>query len=100
MALLIRSQTEGWWVLVLENEQGHPRLVTGGFLGTVLHNKRSLRLVVLNSCEGARGSRSDPLRRHGAEFGSARNSGSDCNAIRDQRPGRDNFLARVLHRTS
>lgn len=47
-------------VLVLENEQGHPRLVTGGILGAVLHNKRSLRLAVLNSCEGARGSLSDP----------------------------------------
>jgi len=47
-------------VLVLENDQRQPRLVTGGFLGAVLHNKRSLRLAVLNSCEGARGSRSDP----------------------------------------
>jgi len=30
-------------------------------LGTILHDHRSLRLVVLNACEGSRSSRSDPF---------------------------------------
>jgi len=48
-------------VLVLENEQRQPRLVGGQQLCTLLHDHRSLRLVVLNSCEGARTMPSDPF---------------------------------------
>ena len=37
------------------------QLVSGSFLATVLHNHHSLRLVVLNACEGARTSLDDPF---------------------------------------
>jgi hypothetical protein len=48
-------------MLAMEDEYGRSRLVGGGDLGTLLHNHRWLRLAVLNSCEGARGDRSDPF---------------------------------------
>ncbi len=48
-------------VLALEDEWKKDRLVTGQDLGTLLHDHRSLRLVVLNACEGARASRTDPF---------------------------------------
>jgi hypothetical protein len=35
--------------------------VNGQFLGTLLHNHRSLRLAVLNACEGARTGRTNPF---------------------------------------
>ncbi len=47
-------------MLLLEEENGHGRPVSGQYLGTVLHDHRSLRLVVLNACEGARTSQEDP----------------------------------------
>ena len=47
-------------MLLLEEDGGQGRPVSGQFLGTVLHDHRSLRLVVLNACEGARTSRDDP----------------------------------------
>ena len=48
-------------ILVLENAHGGPHEVTGEELGSLLQDERSLRLVVLNSCEGARGSHVDPF---------------------------------------
>jgi hypothetical protein len=48
-------------VLVLENERGAPHEVTGEELGLLLQDERSLRLAVLNSCEGARSSHLDPF---------------------------------------
>ncbi len=53
-------RTEGG-ILVLENAHGDPHEVTGEELGSLLQDERSLRLVVLNSCEGARGSHVDPF---------------------------------------
>lgn len=50
-------------VLIFEDVRGgaYPgRLVSGSDLGVALHDKRTLRLVVLNSCEGARGGLTDP----------------------------------------
>jgi outer membrane protein assembly factor BamD (BamD/ComL family) len=47
-------------MLLLEEENGRGRPVSGQYLGTVLHDHRSLRLVVLNACEGARTSQEDP----------------------------------------
>lgn len=41
-------------VLVLEDKAGKGQMVTGKTLGVLLHNYPSLRLVVLNSCDGAR----------------------------------------------
>jgi hypothetical protein len=54
------ERTEGG-ILVLENEHGQPHEVTGEEIGSLLQDKRSLQLVVLNSCEGARGSHVDPF---------------------------------------
>lgn len=48
-------------VLLLEDEAGRGRPVSGRFLGTMLHDQKSLRLAVLNACEGARASRTDPF---------------------------------------
>jgi len=47
--------------LVFETAQGLPRHVSGEELGALLQDERSLRLVVLNSCEGARTSHADPF---------------------------------------
>ncbi len=47
-------------MLLLEEENGRGKPVSGQFLGTILHDHRSLQLVVLNACEGARTSADDP----------------------------------------
>lgn len=47
--------------LVFEDGDGGPHFVTGEELGPLLYDERSLRLVVLNACEGARASTSDPF---------------------------------------
>jgi len=47
--------------LALEAEDGRTRLVTGRDLGVMLRGHRSLQLVVLNACEGARSARDDPF---------------------------------------
>ncbi len=48
-------------VLLLEDGQGKGCLAGADMISTLLHDLRSLRLVVLNSCEGARNSRTDPF---------------------------------------
>ena len=48
-------------VLVLKDERGNGWLAGGHRVAMVLHDRRSLRLAVLNSCEGARNSRLDPF---------------------------------------
>jgi outer membrane protein assembly factor BamB len=48
-------------VLLFEDEQGRGRPVTGVQLGTILGDEVSLRLAVLNSCEGGRTSLQDPF---------------------------------------
>src|SRR5207245_2283452 len=53
----LSSTDEG--VLVFENEIGESRLLSGHDLGVLLQDESSIRLVVLNSCEGARGSLRD-----------------------------------------
>ena len=47
--------------LVFEDERQRGKSVSAERLGTVLHDQLSLRLVVLNACEGARTSRTDPF---------------------------------------
>jgi CHAT domain len=54
-----RSTEEG--VLIFQDESGASREVTGEELGILLQDHPSLRLVVLNSCEGARGDVRDPF---------------------------------------
>ena len=48
-------------VLVFEDERGRGDLVSAQDLGTLLHDEATLRLAILNACEGARGSRTDPF---------------------------------------
>jgi len=48
-------------VLLFEDEHGRGRRVSGVELGTILADEVSLRLAVLNSCEGARSSLQDPF---------------------------------------
>jgi hypothetical protein len=48
-------------VLVMEDGHNRSRLVAGRDLGTILSDHRSLRLAVLNACEGARASDEDPF---------------------------------------
>ena len=48
-------------LLVFEDEKGNARRVSGESLAVLLGNHRSIRLVVLNACEGARPSREDPF---------------------------------------
>jgi hypothetical protein len=55
------DEVAGDGVLVLENDSGQSRKVTGRELGTILHDSRTIRLAVLNSCEGARSGTADPF---------------------------------------
>lgn len=48
-------------VLMLEEPDGSGYRISGQDLGMLLHDHQSLRLVVLNACEGARTSRTDPF---------------------------------------
>ncbi len=51
----------GEQVLSLEDAQGRARAVGGNHLGTLLRDHRSLQLVLLNACEGARTAVNDPF---------------------------------------
>lgn len=53
-----REQSGG---LLFENPGGPPVMLNGDQLGPVLHNHAALRLVVLNACEGASASPTDPF---------------------------------------
>jgi len=48
-------------VLALEDEKGRKRLVSGPDIGIYLRDAPSLRLVILNACEGGRASQNDPF---------------------------------------
>jgi hypothetical protein len=48
-------------ILVLETPQGRAQDVSGEEIGAILQDETSLRLVVLNACEGARTSHVDPF---------------------------------------
>jgi len=48
-------------MLMTEDEDGLSYPISGQDLGMLLHDHRSLRLVPLNACEGARTSRTDPF---------------------------------------
>jgi hypothetical protein len=54
------SQTQDS-VLVVEDQNGRARLVDGQSLSTLLSDQTTLRLAVLNACEGARATRTDPF---------------------------------------
>jgi predicted transcriptional regulator len=48
-------------ILLLENEDSSGLPVSSQYLGTLLSDHRSLRMVMLNSCQGARTSKRDPF---------------------------------------
>ena len=48
-------------MLVFEDEWAHSALVDAETLGVLLHDHHSLRLAVLNACEGARSAADDPF---------------------------------------
>jgi hypothetical protein len=48
-------------LLMLENDNGMGKPLSGQYLGTILHDEDSLRLVILNACEGARTGKNDPF---------------------------------------
>ncbi|MFQ5813926.1 MAG: CHAT domain-containing protein [Anaerolineae bacterium] len=48
-------------LLLMEDERGRGWRVSGQHLGVMLNDHRTLRLAVLNACEGARSSRTDPF---------------------------------------
>ena len=54
-----QDQQEGVLILEAENKRGHR--VDSQFLGMLLHDHESLRVAILNACEGARTSRTDPF---------------------------------------
>ena len=47
--------------LIFQDGQGRGRNVSAEQIGTILNAHRSLRLVVLNACDGARANRTDPF---------------------------------------
>lgn len=47
--------------LLLEDERGASYRVSGQDLGAILHDHDSLRFVMLNACDGARGAADDPF---------------------------------------
>lgn len=53
------SMQEG--VLILEGDKGRGHRVSSQSLGMMLHDHESLRVAILNACEGARTSRTDPF---------------------------------------
>lgn len=48
-------------LLILEDEKKQPRPVSGQTLGVILRDERTIRLAVLNACEGGRTSATDPF---------------------------------------
>ncbi len=55
------DDANGEGALLFEDAAGRGRAVSGDQLAAVLYEKRSLRLVLLNSCEGARNAVKDPF---------------------------------------
>ncbi|MPZ51529.1 MAG: CHAT domain-containing protein [Acidimicrobiia bacterium] len=55
------DEATGDGVVYMEDDDGMARAVTGHDLGILLHDHRSLRIALLNACEGARTSTEDPF---------------------------------------
>jgi hypothetical protein len=53
------DEQAGDGVLMLEDDRGRGKPVTGMYLGQLLQDERTLQLAVLNACEGARSDRED-----------------------------------------
>ena len=48
-------------ILLFEDENKRGRQLSGQYLGTLLHDEKTLRLVILNACEGAVSGSDDPF---------------------------------------
>jgi hypothetical protein len=48
-------------MLILETEDSKAKPTSGKYLGTLLHDEKTIRLAVLNACEGGRTSSHDPF---------------------------------------
>lgn len=55
------NQSNNDGVLVFEDGENKGHMVSGQFLGTILHDESSLQLAFLNSCQGGRTSVADPF---------------------------------------
>lgn len=55
------EETTADGVLAFEDSSGRSQRISGADLGTMLHDHTTLRLAVLNACEGARTSPQDPF---------------------------------------
>jgi tetratricopeptide (TPR) repeat protein len=55
------DERAGDGLLILQDEQGLSQPVSGQVLGTLLQDESTLRLALLNACEGAHGSPTDPF---------------------------------------
>jgi len=51
----------GKGIIVFEDENKHSQLAKAEHLGTILHDAKSLRLVILNACSSARTSHGEPF---------------------------------------
>ena len=91
------KRTEGG-ILVLENAHGAAHEVTGEELGSLLQDEHSLRLVVLNSCEGAEGIARRPLLRGRCEPRQTQHPSRDRDAVRNHGRGGDHVRRPPLHR--
>jgi CHAT domain len=91
-----RNLDEG--VLAFEDENGATRSVPASQLADILGDQLSLRLVVLNSCEGARGGETDLFSSTAATLVRRPNSGRCSYAIRNFRRGCRSVCSRLLPR--
>ena len=91
------DETRGEGALLFEDESGHGAIVGADRLAGILRSRASIRLVVLNSCEGARSSIDDPFSGVAASLIEREIPGRHRDAVRDQRPSGDPVREGVLH---
>ena len=84
-------------VVLFEDDSGRSRRITGVQLGTILQDEVSLRLAVLNACEGGRSSVEDPFSGVATSLIERRSPPSSV-CVRDNRPLGDRVRVGVLRR--
>ena len=90
------DEASGEGRLALCDANGEAELVSAQQLAQLLHNEPSLRLVVLNACEGSRTSTADPFAGDGADVSATGRARGHRHAICHLRPGGDHLFSRVL----
>ena len=88
----------GEGVLLLADEQGNPDPLSATQLGRLLADQRTLRLAVLNACQGARGQRARALLQPGSQPGAPWPAGCAGYAVRHQRPRHGRVHRQLLRR--